>query len=268
MRYVEAPLRRLKTVWHRTRHDAGAYGADLLGDFLGARIFPFPKSLYAVRDTLAAVVGAKPDALILDFFAGSGTTLHATSLLNQEDDGKRRCILVTNNDVDPETQSKLKRQGHHRGTPEYERHGIFEAVTRPRCDAAITGLRADGTLVPGAYLDGRAYADGFQENVEFCRLDYLDPDQVELGKAFEAIHPALWLIAGGKAPRPDEVDPTKPFYIAERAGYAILFEDPSLRELSRRSRGGTTSLTSSSSPTARRPSSTPVSSSATAARPR
>ena len=33
MRYVEAPTRRLKTVWHRTRHDAGAYGADLLGRF-------------------------------------------------------------------------------------------------------------------------------------------------------------------------------------------------------------------------------------------
>lgn len=65
--------------------------------------------------------------------------------------------------------------------------------------------------------------------MEFYRLDYLDPDQVELGKAFEAIHPALWLIAGGKAPRPDDVDPTKPFYVAERAGYAILFDDAALR---------------------------------------
>lgn len=40
----------------------------------------------------------KPNALILDFFAGSGTTLHATMLLNKEDGGNRRCVLVTNNE--------------------------------------------------------------------------------------------------------------------------------------------------------------------------
>lgn len=105
----------------------------------------------------------------------------------------------------------------------------------PRAKTAVTGLRPDGTPVPSdktyTYLDGRPLAAGFEENVEFYRLDYLDPDQVELGEAFEAIHPALWLIAGGKAPRPGDVDPSKPFYVAERAGYAILFNDTSLRGL-------------------------------------
>ena len=76
---MDLPTRRLKTVWHRSRHDAGAYGADLLGDFLGARLFPFPSRLYSVRDTLALRRRRKrPDALIVDFFAGVGTTLHAT----------------------------------------------------------------------------------------------------------------------------------------------------------------------------------------------
>lgn len=52
----------------------------LLGD---RTAFPFPKSLYAVRDTLLTVVRDRPNALIpLDFFAGSGTTLHATALIN------------------------------------------------------------------------------------------------------------------------------------------------------------------------------------------
>ena len=41
----------------------------------------------------------KPNALILDFFAGSGTTLHAVNLLNKEDGGHRRCIMVTNNEI-------------------------------------------------------------------------------------------------------------------------------------------------------------------------
>ena len=59
---------------------------------LGSRdAFPFPKSIYAVRDCLAAVVRDRPEALVVDFFAGSGTTLHATALLNA---GGRRCTAV------------------------------------------------------------------------------------------------------------------------------------------------------------------------------
>lgn len=194
----------------------------------GPGTFPFPKSLYAVRDCLAAVVRDRPDALIVDFFAGSGTTLHATCLLNRQDGGRRRCILVTNNEVDSQTTKSLAKQGVHRGDRKHEEHGIFEAVTKPRCEAAISGVRSDGAPVEGKYIDRTPFADGFEENVEFYRFDYLDPDQVELGKAFETIHPTLWLLAGGKATRPDDVDPTKPFYVAERAGYAILFEDASL----------------------------------------
>ncbi|MBA3726368.1 MAG: site-specific DNA-methyltransferase [Armatimonadetes bacterium] len=227
--YSSVPIRRIKTVWHRSRHDAGAYGADLLGDFLGARIFAFPKSLYAVRDTLAAIVARRPNALIIDFFAGSGTTLHATCLLNAEDDGNRRCILVTNNEVNPETAKRLNKDGFYRRDPKFEQHGIFEAVTRPRSEAAITGKRADGTPPPGSYLSGRLYADGFEENVEFFRLDYLDGDKVELGQAFDAIHPLLWLAAGARAPRPKNVG-SGDFFISPECGYAVLFRDDAFRD--------------------------------------
>jgi adenine-specific DNA-methyltransferase len=78
--------KKYKNVWWSTHHDAGTHGTSLLHKFLESRdAFPFPKSLYAVRDTLLAVVRDRPDALILDFFAGSGTTLHATALINQAD---------------------------------------------------------------------------------------------------------------------------------------------------------------------------------------
>ena len=52
----------------------------------------------------------KPNSLILDFFSGSGTTLHAINLLNKEDGGHRRCIMVTNNEVsaDEETAFRAK----------------------------------------------------------------------------------------------------------------------------------------------------------------
>jgi adenine-specific DNA-methyltransferase len=62
------------------------------------RTFPFPKSLYAVRDCLAAVCRDRKDAIILDFFAGSGTTGHAVLELNKEIGGNRRFILCTNNE--------------------------------------------------------------------------------------------------------------------------------------------------------------------------
>jgi len=70
-----------KTMWHRGRHTAGgAGGTQLLAALLGERdVFPFPKSVYAVRDAIAVAVGSRTDALIMDFFGGSGTTLNATS---------------------------------------------------------------------------------------------------------------------------------------------------------------------------------------------
>ena len=229
VRYTEVPRRRLKTVWHRSRHDAGAFGADLLGQFLGSRKFPFPKSLYAVRDTLAAAVADNPTALVLDFFAGSGTTLHATAQMNAEDGGRRQCILVTNNEVEEKLARSLIAKGHFIGDPAYEAHGICEDVTWPRCKAAITGKRPDGKDVVGAYLDGRAYAEGFNENCEFFRMDYLNPDDVELGEAISALLPALWLAAGGIGPRPSTKQ-AKGFLLPDDSPFGVLLRESSFRE--------------------------------------
>ena len=214
-----------KTVWTGSRYDAGSHGKRLLKTF-GAD-FDYPKSLYAMRDILFACTGDRKDALILDYLAGSGTSLHAACLLNAEDDGRRQCILVTNNEVKEKEKKRLKRAGHLPGDPEYERHGVFEAVTRPRVEAAITGRRPDGTDVPGAYLDGRAYAEGFEENVAFLRLDYLDGEEVELGDCFDAVHPLLWMAAGRRG-TPSDVD--GPFIINADGGYAVLLEEDAFRD--------------------------------------
>jgi adenine-specific DNA-methyltransferase len=228
----KAGLRRVRTVWWRSRHDAGTHGTTLIANLLGRRgAFPYPKSLYAVRDTLEAVVKDRPDALIVDFFAGSGTTLHATALLNAEDGGRRRCVLVTNNEVDPKTTRQLNKAGFYRGDPEFEAEGIFQAATMPRVQAALSGERPDGTPIPRGkkyrYLDGRAFADGFDENVEFFRLDYLNPDSVELGQSFQQIHPALWLAAGGHGKR-EAANDKKPYFVGST--FAILFDVASLGE--------------------------------------
>lgn len=58
--------------------------------------FEYPKPLELIQYLLSLF--SKPNSCVLDFFAGSGTTLHATMQLNAEDGGKRKCILVTNNE--------------------------------------------------------------------------------------------------------------------------------------------------------------------------
>ncbi len=88
-----------KTVWYNPKYDASSHGTKLLETILGdARSFDFPKSLWAVKDSIDLVLRNKKTSVILDFFAGSGTTLHATMQLNAEDSGNRQCILVTNNE--------------------------------------------------------------------------------------------------------------------------------------------------------------------------
>lgn len=83
-----------KTVWTNKKYDSSVHGKQLLNKVVPDSEFTFPKSLYAVYDCLYAVVGDNKDAKILDFFGGSGTTAHAVKLLNEEDNGNRKFIIV------------------------------------------------------------------------------------------------------------------------------------------------------------------------------
>ena len=195
--YTSGQQRQTKTVWHRASHDAGVYGSSLLRTILGeGASFAFPKSLYAVRDSLRILLANKPHATVLDFFAGSGTTLHATALLNAEDGGKRRCILVTNNELGDTRARQLALEGKQLGSKEWEREGICDSVTWPRVRYSLEGKRTDGTRLPGEYLDGRPMSEGFAENAQYLKLDFLDPAEVNRGEKYEAILPILWMMAG------------------------------------------------------------------------
>ena len=153
--FASSKNRAIKTVWHRTRHDAGAYGSDFVQNVLEGTKFPFPKSIYSVKDAIAAVTRDKPDALILDFFSGSGTTLNAVNLLNSEDNGKRRCIMVTNNEVSAEEAKILRAKRLTPGESEWEKHGICQSVTWPRSKYTISGKRDDGSELDGEYYTGK-----------------------------------------------------------------------------------------------------------------
>jgi adenine-specific DNA-methyltransferase len=83
-----------KTVWTDKLYNANIYGSKLLNDILGEERFSFPKSLYNVADCISAATGEYPNALILDFFGGSGTSAHAIMVLNEKDGGSRKFIIV------------------------------------------------------------------------------------------------------------------------------------------------------------------------------
>jgi adenine specific DNA methylase Mod len=78
-------------------HNQGAN--DLLTSIFGKKnIFSNPKPIELLKGIINVSLKDNQSSIILDFFAGSGTTLHATMQLNEEDGGKRQCILVTNNE--------------------------------------------------------------------------------------------------------------------------------------------------------------------------
>jgi adenine-specific DNA-methyltransferase len=84
------------TWWDDSSYSASESGTKVLQDILGETLgFSFPKSVFAVRDCLrAAGMTSSKNGLVLDFFGGSGTTAHAVSMLNQEDGGHRKFLLV------------------------------------------------------------------------------------------------------------------------------------------------------------------------------
>ena len=93
---IEAPI---FSVWKGPRYNAGTNGSNLLSQIMGkVNAFPYPKSLYTVVDMIGMIVKGKKDAIVLDFFAGSGTTGHAVMELNKDDEGNRSFILCTNNE--------------------------------------------------------------------------------------------------------------------------------------------------------------------------
>lgn len=186
------------TQWRIGSHSPEQGGTKLIANLLPDRRFPFPKSLYAVEDALRFFVKDKPNATILDFFSGSGTTAHAVMRLNKQDGGRRRSISVTNNEVSADEQAKLRKQGLRPGDPEWEQWGICDYVTKPRVEAAITGRTPAGDPIKGDYkfTDEFPMKDGFEASARFFTLTYEPPTRVRHGLAFKEIAPMLWLRAG------------------------------------------------------------------------
>ena len=118
-------------------------GIDDLRPILNSDIFDNPKPLYIMRKLIKSI--NKKDALVLDFFAGSGTTGQTVLELNKEDGGHRQFILCTNNgDKGPDSTK------------------IAEEITYPRVKTVITGKRQDGSK----------YSDGIPANLRYYKINH------------------------------------------------------------------------------------------------
>ena len=121
--------------------------SDIVSIF-GERVFDFPKPTELLIELLEQTT--QKDSIILDFFAGSGTTAQATLSLNQKDGGNRTFIICTNDE-----------------------NSICENVTYPRVKTVITGKRYDGST----------YSDGIPANLKYYRTDFVARDEEYLSDA-------------------------------------------------------------------------------------
>ena len=134
----------IKTHWIDPKYHAIHYGTKIVDDIIGKGQFNFPKSLYLIEDIIKLT--APKESIILDFFAGSGTTGHAILELNKNDGGHRRVILCTNNE-----------------------NKIAEEVTYPRMKTVITGKRDDGSK----------YSEGIPANLRYFKTSFIDKSETK-----------------------------------------------------------------------------------------
>ena len=138
----------ISTVWTDNKFLTAAGSRDIKGIFNKKVAFSFPKPVALIREILMRV--SDKNDIILDFFAGSGTTAQAVLELNKDDDGHRKFILCTNNESN-----------------------ICTDITYPRVETVITGMRPDGSK----------YSDGIPANLKYYRTDFVSKDEEYLSDA-------------------------------------------------------------------------------------
>lgn len=211
-------------IWKISLHDSTQYGSRFISNIFPDKIFTFPKSVYAVKDCLHFFTVNKKNALIIDFFAGSGTTLNAVNLLNAEDGGHRRCIMVTNNEVSDEEVASLKRRGYRPGDKEWEKLGIAHHVTWPRTTCSIKGIDVNEAPLNGEYLTDLTEEKHTKRQIK--QLNLVIPN----GSAGTKIKKQIISLLGKNKLAQSLVKNESSYVISEDYPVAILFDDEKLND--------------------------------------
>jgi len=132
----DIPSKKPKTIFYKAEYSSGN-GTAQLKKIFGKKVFNNPKPVDLVKDFLR--LGGNKNSLVLDFFAGSGTTAQAILELNKEDEGVRSSILCTNNE-----------------------NNICVEVTYPRINAIING-----------YEKGKTKQEGLGNNLKYFKTSFV-----------------------------------------------------------------------------------------------
>lgn len=130
-----------KTVWKGGEYDAGSYGNTLLTNILGKKIFDFPKSIHTLTRCVQLATDNNDDALVLDFFAGSGTTGHAVINYNRNHvQSHRKYILVEMGEyfssvTKPRIQKIAYAPDWKDGTPQQRDSGVSQIIKYMRLES-------------------------------------------------------------------------------------------------------------------------------------
>lgn len=141
--YLEGRTKQAGNLW--TDIEGNKKATIIVKNIFGESVFSFPKPVELISRILQ--IAGNKNSIILDFFAGSGTTGQAVMELNKQDGGHRKFILCTNNE-----------------------NNICEEVTYQRLKTVITGKRADGS----------EYSEGIPANLKYFKTDFVDKDSEEL----------------------------------------------------------------------------------------
>ena len=189
-----------KSLWDDKKYDANEYGSKIVSELVPGGGFSFPKSLYTVYDSVLAVTANDKNAIILDFFSGSGTTAHAVMKLNAEDGGNRKFIMVqlpedlyeavARPGLDPRLKNNIKttiayleEQGYETticsiGEERIRKSGLLLKEENPNNADLDTGFRVfkvDETNMTEVYFSPQEYSQetlaGLESNIKEDRTD-------------------------------------------------------------------------------------------------
>lgn len=206
----------MRSVWAKARYDSSEYGTKLIEGLIPGSGFTYPKSLWSVFDAIKAVCENDKDAIVLDFYAGSGTTGHAVMELNAQDGGRRQFMLVQIPErIDPDeepfrngfkvisdiTRERVRKAGAAIAMREAKRQGAL--------DVGFRAVRVDD----GNLRDTRVTPHGVAQDALAGMISHIKNDRTDEDLLFGS------LLGWG-------VDVTLPVKKGELAGRSVWFVDP------------------------------------------
>ena len=237
-----------RTWWDKPDYSARDNGTRTLTNIFGpVKLFDFPKAPEAVKDSIIAS-NVQGDDIVLDFFSGSATTAHAVMMLNAEDSGRRRFIMVQL--PEPSMKDSEAYKAGYKNICEIGKERIRRAgkkikeespLTTQDLDTGFRVLKLDSSNMQDVYYTPADFneRDLFEDNIKTDRTDedLLFQTMIDLGIELSAkiekrsiAGKTVWSVSDGylMACFDEEVNETTIIEIARQQPYYFVMRDSSL----------------------------------------